>query len=535
MRSDQVEGFDRFSPYPLRQSYDFIIIGGGINGAAIARDAALRGFSVLLLEKRDFGYGASTKTSKLAHGGIRYLEHLQFGLVKESLRERALLLKNAPHLVRPLPFILPVYAGDPHFLWEINLGLYLYDFFARNDYLPRHTKLTKEEVVQKVFGIKSSKMRGGCLFYDAQMLDNRMIFENLSDAKAFGATILNYAQVTGILKNEKGVAGVSFVNQLTQQEEKIDGNIVINATGAWSNSILAMDSDPSTCRVAPTKGIHLVVPQLTQGIALVLLTPQDGRIFFVLPWGKYSLVGTTDTLYTENPDNVHADEKEMDYLLEALQAYFPSFDAKKTSIIASFAGLRPLAFANGYSSPSEISRTHLINISKEGLITVLGGKFTTHRKIAEDVVNTAIKQLGMPVNSRPCLTAERPLPGALDTQTAKSIEKELIKAGLNQEQAEHLLGNYGKRSLEILELILKNPSEGRQICPLHPHLFAEVTFAILKESARNLDDWFCRRTAIAYSPCQGIKCLEAVADQFAALLGWSSNQRKEAIKEQFRS
>lgn len=518
---------DRFHSMKSK-SFDLVVIGGGINGAAAARDAALRGLKVLLLEKSDFGAGASTKTSKLAHGGLRYLEQWEFTLVKESLDERNLLLHNAPHLVHPIPFIMPVYATSPRPLWQVNIGLSLYDFFSRKSGMPKHRMLTSSEVADNFPEIERSDLTGGCFFYDAWMLDNRLVIENVLSAEQAGALVFNYAQVTGLSISQGRIDRVDVIDLITGKENSIACKAVINATGAWSDHIAALEhSKHCDNYVKPTKGIHMIIPQVARDQALLLRTPQDGRVFFVIPWGSYSLLGTTDTFYDGDPDGVKVEKNDIDYLSAAFKSYFPNMAINDSSIVATFAGLRPLAAQRNHAfSPSGASRSHAIEVSDRGLISVLGGKFTTHRRVAEDAVDRSIALIGAAGQFRPCSTHKTPLPGASDSSSLEHIAHELSEEGLDRFQVEHLLSNYGRLSLRILEIIRSDSSERRQICPEHPHVFAEITYAIQNEHARKLEDWFCRRTSIAYTSCRGDKCLGTVASKFASLLGWDRAQRE---------
>ncbi|MEI8366425.1 MAG: glycerol-3-phosphate dehydrogenase/oxidase [Parachlamydiaceae bacterium] len=508
--------------------YDLVVIGGGINGAAIARDAAMRGLSVVLLEKEDFGYGASTKTSKLAHGGIRYLEQLQFSLVRESLRERALLMKNAPHLVHPLPFIYPVYDADARPLWQIHLGLFLYDFLGGWGTFPRHRKLSVEEIVKQFPGIRSEGLQGGCLYYDAQMLDHRIVIENIIAAERSGALIHNYAEVLAITvsKLNDRVNGVRFCHRETGLIETIPCRSVVNATGAWSEQLAAMTLgtlNKRTCHVAPTKGVHMIIPQVADGTAIVLHTPQDKRVFFVIPWEKNSLVGTTDTFYEGNPDAVAVEKVDCNYLLTAVQAYFPQL---QPTVLASFAGLRPLvAPVKGNASPSDIIREHVVETSPEGITTILGGKFTTHRCIAESVVDKVVNDLKVKKQCRPCETATIPLPGANMT-----IKSQLQATNLGAEVVEHLVSTYGALSTLILEILEINPTAAHRICDGHPHIVAELIYVVKYEHVKTIGDWLHRRTSIATTPpCCGQRCLEATADILAILLGWSQERKSHEM------
>lgn len=503
------------------RQYDLAIIGGGITGAAIARDAAMRGLRVILLEQHDFGYGASSKTSKLAHGGLRYLENFKFGLVKASMHERALLIKNAPHLVKPLPFIFPVFRGAPHPFWEVKLGMWIYDFLKEDKDTPKHKNLTSHQILQQFPKIKHHKLKGGFLYYDAEMEDSRIVIENVLSARQYGAIALNYTTITGLIKNKDRITGASIRNQQLNIEAQIKAQVVVNASGAWSNQILDNDSSQPGIKVAPTKGAHLILPLINKDHALIMTTPQDERVFFLIPWNGYSLLGTTDTFYDGDPNNVNADEKDVSYLLKALHHYFPHLELKRGSIIASYAGLRPL-ISEKSETAYRVSRDHFIEKSQSGLITVLGGKYTTHRKIAEDVVDTVIQCLDSQRKFKLCATQNTPLYGGnlLKDVSPNAIKEEASDHGISEEKILHLIKRYGSAYKNILTIIKKDPSEGRQICELHPHLFAEVTYAITVEMAKKLEDWYFRRTAIGYTQCKGLRCLQATAQKFAEICNW---------------
>lgn len=496
--------------------YDLAIIGGGINGAAIARDAALRGLHTILLDQEDFGSGASSKTSKLIHGGIRYLRNWEFSLVRSSVEERALLLKNAPHLVKPLSFIFPVYSGDPTPLWMVKLGLWVYDRMHAGDETPNHSNLSPKAILNMFPHLKGSKLIGGCLYFDAVMNDSRLLLENMLSAEKAGAFALNYTPVVHLSKLEGKIDGVIVATQ-KDVAEKIAAKVVVNATGAWSNRFLQQDSQPEGLRVAPTKGIHLVLPLINPEYALILTAPQDKRIFFIIPWNGCSLVGTTDTFYVGDPSAVRVEEEDVAYLMEAVHHYFPNLGLSERSIIATFAGLRPLVSFKK-TAPSKMARDHVIQTSPSGLITVLGGKYTTHRKVAEETVDAVVKQLDNKESVLPCRTRDLPLYGAEGPENwESSFRREATALGLHQESIFHLTNQHGTACRAILEIIRKNPADGKQICPLHPHLFAEITYAFTVEKARTLDDWYFRRTAIGYTKCRGVRCREATEKKFAEL------------------
>jgi glycerol-3-phosphate dehydrogenase len=503
------------APFSNEELFDLVVIGGGINGAAIARDASLRKLKVVLLEKEDFGSGASSKTSKLAHGGVRYLEQFQFGLVRECLRERSLLLKNAPHLVKPLPFLLPVYAEDPHSLWKINLGLYLYDYLAGKTDFPRHQKLSPENILKEIPGLKSSGLKGGCSFYDAQMLDNRIVIENILSAEHAGAKVYNHTEVTDLIREQGQIIGVVFFNSLTGEKGKFFGKAIVNASGAWSGKIGEMEPGIVHCTPAPTKGVHLIVPRMISNTALLLRAPQDGRVFFVLPWGEYNLIGTTDTFYDGNPDHLTVTTEDRNYLLEAFNAYFPDKPLEDSSVISSFAGLRPLVAPEREKFASDIVREHVIQVSTGGLITVLGGKYTTHRLVAENVVDVVMRRLKC---FAPCTTKNTPLPGASGPYSLDEVKEKLKTAGLDVILMNHLLNTYGTVSLNILEIMRSDGKESEVVCSGHPHVFAEITYGVKVEHVKTPEDWFLRRTTMICPFGSKNECIERVTRKLSTLL-----------------
>ncbi|MCE5317326.1 MAG: glycerol-3-phosphate dehydrogenase/oxidase [Parachlamydia sp.] len=489
----------------MNTEYDLAILGGGINGVAIARDAAQRGLKTILFESRDFGSGASSKSSKLAHGGLRYLAHLSFGLVKESLRERARLKSNAPHLVKPLPFLYPVYSGDRYPHWMVKMGLSLYDWLSPKEE-PTHLNLTPSHLTALLPHLTPKGLKGGCLYYDALMQDNRLVIENMLSAQQEGAIAHNYTEVTNIVKTAYGF-------QLTSHLGPIHARCLVNATGAWSKLTRSLLNLPEAIDVYPTKGVHLVLPQIHPSHALALTAPQDGRLFFLVPWMGYSLLGTTDTPFQGDPTQVTVEPADQQYLLSALRHYFPAL--KDDRIIASFAGLRPLISASA-SSPSSISREHRLHLS-EGILTILGGKYTTYRQIAEEAVDEILRFLGK--EALHCRTGAAPIYGAKDnfweSMSMKDLESIAVKHRLTFDQLKRLSNQYGSATDQILDRIRQDPSSNRQICPHHPHLVAELSYAIDVEKARCPEDWFQRRTSIAYSKCGGQSCLENVSKYFS--------------------
>lgn len=479
--------------------YDVAIIGGGINGSAIARDATLRGLSVILLEAQDFGSGASSKSSKLVHGGLRYLENFHFRLVKESLKERSILVQTASNLVHKIPFILPVYKGHSKPLWMIKLGLTIYDFFSDPDF-PKHSNLTKEEILHQFPSIAKEGLIGGCQYFDAQMQDSRLVLENALDAKRNGATLLNYSKVKRLIKEGKKAIGV--VVETKNGEQEIYAKAIVHATGAT----LKLIKEDQKVFLYPTKGVHLVIPQVHPTHALLLTSPQDGRVFFLIPWEGKSLLGTTDTPFAGDPSNPTVEKEDVEYLQRAFSYYFKNTPLQ---VLSSFAGIRPLV-KSSHTNPSAISRDFHLSTTGSGVLTLMGGKFTTYRLMAEKTVDK--------LTNTPCQTGHLPL--STYTKTSEEIQEIAKKLALDTTQVKRIVHQYGERSSQIFSLLQENSQEKEQICTDHPHLFAELTHAILNEEAKTPQDWFQRRTTIAYTTkCQGLLCKKSVTEHFEKLRG----------------
>lgn len=509
--------------------YDIAIIGGGINGAAIARDASLRGLRVILLEQEDFASGASSKTSKLAHGGLRYLETFQFRLVKECLEERSLLFQNTYPLTRPLPFILPVYEGSNHPLWMLRLGLFLYDKLDRYRNTPPHQALSSAEILKHFPTLSPDGLKGGFIYYDGFMEDSRIVLANALSAQHAGARIENHTKVLSMQMKDKEHLALSFIKVITGEMGHVLCRKIVNATGAWSNEILKMDSSDVPYHVSPSKGVHVVIPGVHAKFAMTLTAPQDQRVFFLVPWNQTTILGTTDTPYEGNPSCVEATAEDVSYLLDAYHYYFPKTNQENTKVIASYAGLRPLVKFKSNKNPSRRSRDFIIEHSSTGIYTLLGGKYTTHRKMAEDVVNQICKDLNI---KKPTLTTDLPLPERLPAESSLFSSAEMEKLALDFELPtsviQHLVYTYGKMCHKILERVIDQPDERHQVCPHHPHIQAELHYCLLHEKVQTLSDWFCRRTSIAYTPCLGLSCLGLTSELIGRYLQWTPHQIESA-------
>ena len=365
---------------------DVLVIGGGIVGAWTALTSALRGHRTALVEKGDFASGTSGKTSRLIHGGLRYLQQLRIGLVREATRERDFLLRIAPDLVRPLTFLIPVYRDRGPKGWQLRFGLWLYDALSKEKVLPRRRWLTRDEAIALEPGLAREGLVRAATYADAITRDTRLVLHVIRRASGFGALVANYARVIGLAREAGRVAGARIRDDETSEEREVRAHVVVNATGVWVGDLQMPDR---RLRLRPTKGIHILVPRSRTGVQnAVTLPTRDGRIVFVLPWGDLSLVGTTDTDYSGDRDRVEASSGDIGYLLDAMNDGFPSARLTSEDVVSAYAGLRPLINGIG-GAESDISRKHKILMDKDGLISVAGGKLTTARAMADDILRRA--------------------------------------------------------------------------------------------------------------------------------------------------
>ena len=511
--------------------YDLVVVGGGINGAGVARDAALRGLNVLLVERSDFASGTSSRSSKLVHGGARYLEYGAFHLVHESCRERRLLQRLAPHLVRPLPFLMPVYRDDRRSLGMIRIGMILYDGLAAFRNTRAHRMLGPESVLAREPGLRADGLEGAALFYDCQMDDARLVVENVLDAVLHGAHAVNHAAVRGFAKSNGRITGVAIEDLLDGTVREIGARVVVNLTGPWVDHVRRLDDPDAPATVRPTKGVHVLVPPFTDH-AVGLRTRSDGRAFFALPWAGHTMIGTTDTDWDGPLDDVAADDADLDYLLTEAAGAFPGADLARGRVVSSFAGLRPLLHEEGKRA-SSVTREHRIVQSPSGLLSMLGGKYTTYRSMAAQIVDRVADRIpgGSSVG---CSTGRRSLPGGntgpIEVFEDEGVRQQGARHGIGRRAARGLLGRYGSRTGEVLALVEEDASLAEPIVPGGPpFLRAEVVFAARSEGARTLEDVLRRRTWLALAPGRGLDGADDVAGLLARELGWSAAERTRQI------
>ncbi|MGH7531177.1 MAG: glycerol-3-phosphate dehydrogenase [Gemmatimonadales bacterium] len=528
------------------QPVDVLVIGGGITGAGIARDAALRGFRTALVDKADFGGGTSSHSSRLIHGGIRYLEHAQFRLVFEASRERRVLLRVAPHLVRPLRFLFPVYRGARVPAWKLRAGMWLYDLLAAFRNVKRHRWLGARQARRLVPGLRDRGLAGAALYYDAQVDDARLVLATVRAAARAGALVANYAAVTSLLKPDGRVRGATVRDATSGETRYVRALTVVNAGGPWVDAIRRLDDDTAPPLLRPTKGAHVAVARARLGAAaadgreqgVTLFSPIDGRVFFVLPWRGLSYVGTTDTDAEESPDAVRVTAADVTYLLRSANAAFPDAHLTPADVISVWAGLRPLLREDGAgAAPSQVSREHRVVESPHGLITMAGGKLTTYRVMARDAVDRVAARLremdGRPLAAAPP-TDRLPLPGGEAADLDVLVESARAR-GVSEGVARHLVAHYGSEAAAVLNLVDRERALGAAIVPGRPEIWAEVTHAVEREMALRVQDVLIRRLHLFYElPDQATAAVAAVAQRMKRLLGWDDVREAEELVDYFR-
>ncbi|AFZ44232.1 Glycerol-3-phosphate dehydrogenase [Halothece sp. PCC 7418] len=526
--------------------YDLIIIGGGVNGAATARDAALRGIKTILLEKGDYAGGTSSWSTRLVHGGLRYLEYFEFSLVRESLREREVLLRTAPHLVSPLMLTVPVYGDRSRPYWKISAGMLLYDLFSFDKTLPSHRMLPKEKFHQLFRDLDQEGLKGGAQYYDGQAVyAERLCLENIIAAEEAGATCLNYAEVTGLVRDRDQITQLECEDQLTGESFTVQGSkqaVIINTSGPWVDQVCQRGETNQKSapigekpKIGGTKGSHIVVPPFSGApdTALYVEAKSDGRPFFIVPWLGLYLIGTTDLPFKGSLDQVKADNDEIDYLLRETNLIIPSAQLTRDDVTFTYSGVRPLPYAEG-QKPGSVTRKHIIHDhGSEGvknLISLIGGKLTTFRHTAEELVDLVGKKQKR--NLPACPTLKTPFPGAIvksDQRMTAAIQTYRDRVPLKT--LDHLFTLYGARAVSVLKLIDESPELAEAITPELPDIKAQIVYAVRYESAQTLVDILRRRTTIAMECNYGLDVLSVVGEVLQTHCGWSQTQRDRATED----
>ena len=505
------------------RQFDLLVIGGGITGCGIAYEAAARGLAVALVDKADFAWGTSSRSSRLVHGGVRYLEHGHIHLVFESSAERRALLRLAPHLVRPLEFTWPVYEGARISRWKLGAGLFAYDALALFRNVARHRRLSHDAVLQREPALQSAGLKGGASYFDAATDDARLTLANALGAAEVGAVLVNHAAALRLIIENGRATGVVVEDAFGSGRVDVRARIVVNATGPWSDEVRALDGDVSHT-VRGSKGAHIAVPRARLGNrrAVTMVSPEDGRVLFALPAGGLSIVGTTETDARTRPDEVRASHDDVRYLLAAANWFFPTAGLRDSDVVSAWAGIRPLV-AHDAASPGALSREHAIQSSEHGVVSITGGKLTTYRVMARDVVESIFGR----ARNDP-RTNSRPLPGG-DFQSLPDLVSRIAETARDATLAEHLASSFGTR-WEDVWLEMRGNTE-RVVAEL-PYTYGELRYCARSEMAETLGDLLIRRTHVAFETSDhGMSVAPQVADAIAPTLGWDRAAINEALAD----
>ncbi len=487
-------------------TFDIAIIGGGIVGAGIARDAARRGLRVIILEREDFGGGTTAHSTRLVHGGLRYLATADFRLVRLDLRERETLLRIAPHLVTPLSFLLPFLAGRRLDAWRVRAGMWLYDALSFDKTLPSHRLLNAAVLRDVEPGLAPDMVTGAAQFFDAQVHSpERLTLENIIDAHAHGATAVTYAEVSGALRDGDRIVGVTAVDRRSGRAHQVRARLVVNAAGPWFDRVAARLELAPAAMVRMTKGVHIACAPFTRQ-AVVLRSSVDARVVFAIPWAGYTWLGTTDTDFSGDPATAAATDADVRYLIDSVAPYFPA--ARTAQRHWTTAGVRALALSGG--SASAVSRMHQVVANVPGFVSVVGGKITGYRAIAEEVTDVICQRLGI---VEPVSTSRVPLPGG----------------GAARSGVAHLDAIYGSRAVDVVALANDEPALRATIAAPYPDIAAQVAFSVRHEWCERLDDFMLRRSYLGFQHDRGTRAADAVSRLMQRELAWSDEQRRDEV------
>jgi glycerol-3-phosphate dehydrogenase len=527
------------------ETWDLLVIGGGITGAAAARDAAGRGLRVALVDSGDLGRGTSSRSSRLIHGGLRYLETGNLKLVFEASAERRRLLDLASHLVHPLRFVFPVFRNGPVGYRKLQAGMWLYDGLSLFRNIARHKMLPRDATRAEEPRLRTDGLAGAAVYYDASVDDARLTLANARGAHEAGAAVVPYAEVAGFLRNGSGLAGARVRDCLVEGAESVEvrARVVLNATGPWSDAVRKLADPGAVPRLRPTKGVHILVrrDRLGNRNAITFQSPVDGRVMFVLPWGDFSYVGTTDTDYAGSPAEVRADADDVRYLIDSANSIFPDARLTADDVVSTWAGIRPLlspAGPEGGLAASATSREHEIWRDRGGLLNIAGGKLTTYRVMAKQAVDVAVRALkdehGVESGSSP--TADLPLPGDPHEPWEPFRDRVVgaaVAAGLGADTGEHLARAYGEDAESLLAAARGDAALAGRLMEGHPYVWAEVVHAVRAEMAMTLDDVMVRRLHLFYEAADGgLAVATEVARRMAAQpgIGWDDAEVEAQVQ-----
>jgi glycerol-3-phosphate dehydrogenase len=544
-----------------RQVFDVIVIGAGINGAGIARDAAMRGLRVLLLDKGDISNGTTQWATRLIHGGLRYLEHYEFALVRESLRDREALLHIAAHLVKPLGFLVPIYDRNSHGPLLIRLGMNLYDTLSYDKSMDRHKMLGRKKVIDREPGLNPEGLRAAAFYYDAQVeYAERVAVENAISARDHGATIITYANVENLIIESGDVKGVEFTDVLSGERHTARAPVTVNVAGPWVDEVLEDLQQPGTDKnvgrfMGGTKGSHLIVdpfPGAPKGEALYVEARKDGRPYFIVPWNGRYLIGTTDLRYEEDLDYVKASEEEIQYLLDETNYVIPEANLTREDVLFTYAGVRPLPY-NPEGETGGVTRSHVVfdhakgssaaggkvkSQSAElpqvgGLLSIIGGKLTTYLNLSRQTTDAVFKKLD---RKAPKSTSRKtPLPGSETSDFDAFVAGFEAASTVPEVLRDRLLKLYGVRAAEVLKIAEDDPNLLTPLSPIESVetalIGAEVLWAFREEMAQTLSDVLLRRTMAGYGPRVALDVVEPAAQVAVNHLGWTQQRAEREVRE----
>lgn len=518
-----------------RAPYDLVVVGAGINGLGIARDAAARGLRTIVIDQEDICSGVSAWSGRLIHGGLRYLEHKDFALVRESLKERERLFELAPHLVRPVPLLMPFYSRNKRPSWLIRLGMILYDVLSWDKKQPNHRILNKKDVLERFEGMEPTGLTGSAVFIDGQVeYAERLCVELAIAAQGDGADIVTHSRVDALIRTGSRVSGVEYTDTLTGVRHSVSGRVVMNAAGPWVDRVLSdFDGVDAPRFIGGSKGSHIIVDPFPGAPHDVVYyeSQADGRLVLVIPWMGRFLIGCTDNLFDAEPDSARAEESEIAYLLNEVNTLVPGAHLTEEHILYTYSGVRPLPYAPGVPE-WKIPRSHIIHDHArdggEGLFSVIGGKLTTYRQLSEDAVDLALRSLGAKKVKTSTLTS--PLPGARVANYPAFARAFVADGWLPTRTSERLIGLYGVRAAQISDLAQKDKALAEIVDEASGALAAEVVFAVRHEFARTLTDVMARRMLLAFEPGHARDSCERIATVMAPICGWSDDEIQAEVE-----
>ncbi len=515
-------------------SFDLIVIGAGINGAGIARDAAARGLRVALVEREDVGSGTSNWSGRLIHGGLRYLEQGDVRLVRESLRERERLFRLAPHLVKPVPVMMPLYSYNRRSKWIVRAGMVAYDVLSWDKSTASHTVLSREATLKRNPGLDAANLNGSAVFMDGQVIwSERLCVEVVLSACADGAKLYTHCEVDGLVGDGHTVSGVRFTDRLTGERHALSARIVVNAAGPWVDAVLSNDNRTKRRHIGGTKGSHAVVGPFPGAPSDVVYYESqiDGRLVLVIPWGDRYLLGTTDLRFEAAPETARADTSEISYLLGEVNRLIPQANLRMSDVLYTYSGIRPLPFVPERSE-WKVPRSHVIHDhapEQRGLLSIIGGKLTTYRSLAEEAIDAVFKQLGR--KPPRCTTASMPFLGARVSDWTAFRDHLLEASGLGAAIVDHLISLYGSRAADVVALGRHEPALLDLVDPATSTIGAELVFTYRTEFARTLSDVLIRRTIVSHNTSLGLDVVDRAAGILAAHLGWDDARRDREVTD----